>query len=283
LCIEEERKEKHSKKARKSARERADAKAFSDFNSFMQYQMVQDFAMGKTFETIIMEKGVSKPTLKNGIKLFREKLNGAYELYMMTLDSISEDALDAALSTSVISDKLKDYISLDDGDLTPAEQLYCYLWVSTGSNDTALKESGFEECLDTKAATRKQMLGMYLREKKNLKHYISLLMDSKLDEIRASKELVQHEILEQIQQCKEALARGGLRNNERGNLLKAIELLGKTVGAFEEKIRVTEVSAADALDNLIEMTKASIKELPEGTPVDERFIPSDEGSELAAD
>jgi len=42
-------------------------------------------------------------------------------------------------------------------------------------------------------------------------------------------------------------------------LLKAIDLLGKSIGAFVERIEVHEVDADAALDTLIEMSKSNIK------------------------
>jgi hypothetical protein len=48
-----------------------------------------------------------------------------------------------------------------------------------------------------------------------------------------------------------------LSGTGRSNLLRAIELLGKTVGAFVDKVEIQEVKAADALDQLIEMAKSA--------------------------
>ena len=48
----------------------------------------------------------------------------------------------------------------------------------------------------------------------------------------------------------------------RAQILKTIELLGKTVGAFTERIEIHEVDPANALDQLIEMAQeATVQEI----------------------
>jgi hypothetical protein len=260
--------------ARKRALKKKGKKRFSDLSVEDQLKCLNEFALGHSRQALSDKYLVSYDTLRHGIKSFRQKLNSAYELeYMLAAEKteLPIETIESALSTTLLTDKLKDICSGDtDETLSQAELLYCYIWVHTGSNDTALKESGFSEILDTKSSNRKQLFGMFLRDKPNLKQYIQTLQKIQLEEVKASKQHVQYELTKQVEQLREAVARGG-RPSDRGHLLRAIELLGKTVGAFEERVRITEVSAADALDNLLDMVKAEAKVLPEGEPTDEHW------------
>ena len=76
------------------------------------------------------------------------------------------------------------------------------------------------------------------------------------------KARVQTELIDQIEQMK---ASGSSKN--RMAMMRAIELLGKTVGAFVDRVEVREVNPNDALDQLIEMAQeAQITEVsPEHT------------------
>jgi hypothetical protein len=203
---------------------------------------------------------VSQDTLRNGIRLYRERLNSAYELnYMANLQKtkIDDTAIQKALQVTFISDTLQDMLSADDTEvLTDHELMYCYIFSNTGSNDMALKESQLDECLKEKSPIRKRYLGMFLREKPNLKLFIQALQKEKLANLDTSKERVQGELITQIEQLKELTAMGGgLTGTDRSNLLRAIEMLGKSIGAFVDKVELKEVKAADALDKLIEMAK----------------------------
>ncbi len=83
-----------------------------------------------------------------------------------------------------------------------------------------------------------------------------------------SKEYVQSELVSQLEELKEVCIDDP---RQRSNLLKTVELLGRSIGAFSDKIQVEEVSPNQALDKLIEMSKnsiVSIKTLPKGSGTD---------------
>jgi hypothetical protein len=240
-------------------------------------EIVNDFLFVGDYSKLSDKYKVTRNTLRDGISSFRNRLNSIYELHYMAnakKAELSTEVIEKALSTTFVSQELRDMLSDDHTELlTPQEILYCHLFVNTGSNELALKESQLDTCLKDKTPVRIQYLGMHLREKPNLKLYIQALQKEQIEEIEANKSLVQYELVKQIEQLKETLAHGG-KKADRGNLIKCIELLGKTVGAYEERVRVTEVNAADALDELVEMAKkevAKIEELPPGTEVDETW------------
>jgi len=70
-----------------------------------------------------------------------------------------------------------------------------------------------------------------------------------------SKKYVQSELIKQVEQLKEVIASDNGSQRARGAMLKAIELLGRSVGAFVDKVQVEQVDPSKALDQLIEMAK----------------------------
>jgi hypothetical protein len=203
---------------------------------------------------------VSQDTIRTGISLYRDRLNSAYELnYMANIQKtqIDDTAIQKALQVTFISDQLQDMLSDDFTEvLTDHELMYCYIFANTGSNELALAESQLDTVLNDKTPIRLRYLGMFLREKPNVKQFIKALQDEKLKQLDTSKERVQVELITQIEQLKEITAIGdGLNATNRSNLLRAIEMLGKSIGAFTDRVELSEVKATDALDKLIEMAK----------------------------
>jgi hypothetical protein len=267
-CTEDERKPK-SKDKLKHIRRSKGKLHFSKLPIKKQLFLINDFLFGGNYQELSDKYNVTLHTVRDGIKLYRERLNTIYEMnYMANIQntSVSTETLQKALATSFVEQTLRDMLSDDQTEvLTDHEIMYCYLFVHTGSNEIALRESQLDTCLASKTPIRVQYLGMYLREKPNLKSYIQILQEDKLKDLKASKEIVQRELITQVEQLKEIVSTGSSTATDRSNLIRSIELLGKTCGAFEERVRVTKVSAADALDELLEMAKAEAVLLPEST------------------
>ena len=262
-CTRLQRKKRHWSRT-KQDREKQGKVRFSQLTMAKQLDLISSFSFGLSYKELSEKHLVTTSTLKNGIRLYRDKLNSAFELnYMANAKKtvLSASVIEKALQTTFVSDTLRDMLSADEEEtLTDHEIMYCYLFVNTGSNEIAMRESQLDECLDDKTPIRVSYLGMFLRQKPNLKLYIQTLQQAKIDEVKASKEIVQRELILQIEQVKEIVSRGTGTVGDRSNLIRLIELLGKSVGAFVDKIEVTEVKAADALDTLLDMAKKSVKD-----------------------
>lgn len=258
-CSDLERR-KRSRESQKRDRMNKGKVPFSQLSTKQQLFLINDFLFGLDYKELSVRYNVSQGTLRNGIRLYRERLNSAYELnYMANIQKTQVDnkAIEKALQVTFISDTLQDMLSADDTEvLTDHELMYCYIFTNTGSNEMALKESGLDICLTEATPIRVRYLGMFLREKPNIKQFIQVLQKEKIAALDASKERVQSELILQIEQLKELTALGGgITGTDRSNLLRAIELLGKSIGAFTDKLEIQEVKAANALDRLIEMAK----------------------------
>lgn len=225
-------------------------------------QIIKKYIEGSTIKELSEEFKVDITTLSYYIKDYRKKLNLTYELNQMLRRKhiqIDPAKLDVILRKRFAATKLHRVVSGDTSStLTNEEILYSIVFVATGSNSAALRDSGFLEALDIQDAPRQKLLGMYLKEKPNVAAYIRSLQEKNIASLDVSKNIVQSELLTQISQLKELVALDGSSPAQRAQLLKAIELLGKTIGAFQDNIRIQEVNPGDALDLLVSKAKEEI-------------------------
>ena len=144
----------------------------------------------------------------------------------------------------------------NDTVLTQEEIMFCYLLVHEGDEKAALESSGLAGGLTKSLAGYKRAIKLrclMLKGKRNLIRYINELQINYAKDLNIGKESIQTEIIKQLRQLTE--------QNDRRNaptIAKLTEQLGRTVGAFTDKISIEEVSFDDAMDRMLEMRKADI-------------------------
>lgn len=145
----------------------------------------------------------------------------------------------------------------EDELLTDNELQYCYNFVATGDNRKALESAELNKGLLTAGSDKNrneyqlacQLRGHFLRSKKNIAQYITKLKEEQFIPKIVDKQFIQRELLEELHHQKEA----GAPSKEK---LRTIELLGKTVGAFTEVVKVEEVDPSKALDYIDSLAQA---------------------------
>lgn len=190
----------------------------------------------------------------------------------LDVDSMVQSVLDRNYSKAI-----DNFVSpIDSADLTPEEVSFSWLLVQTGSIITALRGSGFLEAIgEDKGTAYLQVLGTYLTRKRNIATFIKTLKSNQEIVKEISKDIIQNELVTQIYQLKEKISyETESKSSDRGYLLKAIEMLGKTCGAFADRLTIEQVDPSAALDKLIEVAKeeskkSSYKILEETLVVDE--------------
>lgn len=171
--------------------------------------------------------------------------------------------MEKLITTEVMCQEFFNMISkYDSATLTEEEALFCWIYVHKGDSIEALESSGLHIGLfpDRPVTYKRGLLtrSVYLQNKSNIAQYIKELREKKYYTEDITKQYVQELLLEQIAQMQ-------LKGDKRDavNLRQTIELLGKTIGAFTEKIEIHEVDPSRSLDLLISMAKeASVSELP---------------------
>lgn len=149
----------------------------------------------------------------------------------------------------------------DSEVLTDNEAIFCELFVNNGDDFIALEESGLHIGLNRKDSSYRDSLRLrsfYLRRKHNIALRIRDIQKNKLKLMDYGKEHLQGELLALVEK---------LRNNSDPrsipSILRAIELLGKSIGAFEEKITIDNINGDDSLDRILNKAKRANRELIE--------------------
>lgn len=145
-----------------------------------------------------------------------------------------------------------------------ADMAYAYYYAMTGDNRLSLSSSGLDVDIikpdgknDSTVLSTIRLRGIYLRTMPHVSKEIDKIREERLKSNPVTKKYIQSNLIEQIEQIQESLELDNTSKN-RGYLLKSIELLGKTVSAFSERIEVSQVDPSSALDQLIQMSKSDV-------------------------
>jgi len=231
-------------------------------------QVILLYTNGKTYKEIADELGWTELSIKREIAKHFEAL----KVLISTENLIASQTLDdkgvtgsiqsKSLFTSQkkidkdINEKFLSLLSSErDSVLTQEEIFFCYLLVHEGDELKALHDSGLASGLVKRNTSYKRAAKLrilMLKGKRNLIRYISNLQISYAKEMNLNKESIQSEIISQLRQLKE-------QNNPKNapTIAKLTEQLGRTVGAFSDKIVIEEVNFDQAMDKMLEMRKAN--------------------------
>ena len=225
-------------------------------------QVVNDYQEGTLSVKEIAEKhGTSEDNVSLVTKRFWKSLTNMRESRALIAADTSDarSALQELNHTELINEKLLERLSPADASLlTDEEAQYAWVYVHTGDVREALKVSKLDAGLhkekdkDTRFSYDRALVlrGMYLNSKPNIVQYIKELREVKLQDANVGKARIQSELIEQLDRLK---ARSD--GKYEAQITRTIELLGKTVGAFVDRVEVQEVNPENALDKLISMAK----------------------------
>lgn len=156
----------------------------------------------------------------------------------------------------------KDFLNLlsesDSLVLSDNELIFCELYNDDNDDIRSLEESklnaGLKKTQDVRDKEEYkhalQLRSFYLRRKPNVALYLNQIKKERIKQIIDGKEFVQTELLSVIERLK---AHGSPQ--ALATYLKAIESLGRTFGAFEDKLTIGELSGDEALDRILAKTK----------------------------
>lgn len=142
---------------------------------------------------------------------------------------------------------------------------YAYYFAQTNDNKFALEQSGLDVGLPAKLkkTTRDyvyRIRGQFLREIPEIHTYLKDDMERRCKEYSIEKPQVQMELMHQIEELKELSVND---TRQRSNLLKAIEMLGRSIGAFTDRVEVEETDARSGLEILMQKAKDEVYEQKE--------------------
>jgi len=183
--------------------------------------------------------------------------------------SYAYHALKQIQRSSSMNEKFIDELSDDESmTLSDREVKFALLLISTGNSKKALLDSGLDLGLIKGKTSRKSTgskvdgwnLGItlrceYLKQKPNVAAFINELRVQKYLPDAVDLQFIQRELLEQLEQAKED---DSMTAYNQKNMVKTLtEDLGRTIGAFSDRIQVESVNPAEALDLLAQLNSAN--------------------------
>lgn len=237
-------------------------------------EVVRLYAEGKMpISEIALVTGASEENVSSIVNRHWKQLTNMREARAL-MGGAKHGHLDAARSlkelrtTELINDDFLRMLSEDNvALLSEPESIYAWTYCHTGNALEAMKVSGLDvgfhkdKARETRLSYDRAVLlrSAYLNDKPNVAAYIKEIREQRLQDLNINKGTIQSELLDQL-----AFMKNQGDPRQRRDILRTIELLGKTIGAFTENIQISEVSPSNALDHLIDMAKeATVTEIEE--------------------
>ncbi len=261
---------------------RARKRGVEDLIDVEKYSLISDYKTGTYNFGQLTDKYQlrNKRAVEDYINKIIQELNIVKETN--ALDPSTLDYHQAYRPSNLINEPFLELLSAPEGELTDNEHSYIYLLVFTGDHKKAFEDSGLIAGLkkykshETAAyASAIRVRGLYVRQKANVKREYNRLREVKLKELSKDidKGWIVNELIDHLERLKESGEHPKL-------ILDTIDKIGKTCGAFVERIEVQDISAAGKmsyLDNLIEMTKQEVvPQLPHDSGLDIEVFEADE-------
>ena len=257
-------------KKRKVIKRRKKVDECDDFNKNLK--AVDMFSKGKSVEEIAESHNWTTKSVRTAINKHFLNLKTLIETEAMvasqeadqgivvkhTTKALNTFANQRKIDENISTDFLEKLSGADERLLTNEEVMFCYLTVHEGDQQKALEDSGLAKGLTkTHTGYRRacKLRILMLKGKLNIIKYINGLQIDYAKEINVNKEVIQTTILRQLSQLES-------QNDPRNasTIAKLTEQLGRTVGAFSDKVIIEEVSFDDAMDRMMEMRKEHNKE-----------------------
>ncbi len=243
-----------SKRRTTILRKKEDKIPFKDIDDAQRYDILRKYRLGTQVKQIAGEYNIEEAQLKTFISSELKGLNTIKETNELI------NSTQGLLTNTIDPTKMLNKGFLDNVD--DKKDAYAYYYAMTGSNEEALRQSGLNKWIPrgTPESSKRYIFsvrGKYLRDLAPVASYISQVRADRIKELKVTKPDIQHMTLEQIEELRELVADD---NRLRKPLLDAIKMLGQTIGAFTENIKVEEVSAKSGLELLMEKAKQEAEE-----------------------
>ena len=217
-----------------------------------KYKILLDYSKGVAVRDIAAEVGRDRRFISNMIQQTLKEMNTIRETNDLIVGT-SETKMTLQRGINPTKFLTQDFLSL----IETKGEMYAYYFGKTSDNVFALKQSGLDQGIapNLKQQTKQyvyRIRGQFLREIPEIKIIIKEELDKRIKESGIEKPHIQMELLTQIEELKELCVDDP---KQRVNLLKAVEMLGRTIGAFTDRIETVETDARSGLEILMEKIK----------------------------
>ena len=223
-----------------------------------KYKVLKDYSLGIPIAEIAKELGRDKKALSKFIQGTLKDMNTIRETNVLVNTSCSAE-IKRAIGKNPTKFLTPSFLSLAERNA----EAYAYYFAQTGDNKFAIIQSGLDIGISKNVAKVTKdyvyrIRGQFLRDIPIVSKLIRDDQDRRIQEYHIEKPLVQMELMHQIEELKEIVVN---EPRQRNNLLKAIELLGRSLGAFTDNIKYEETDAKTGLEILMERAKGEAKEV----------------------
>lgn len=244
-------------------------KALSSLTDGERWGMLQAYMDCEISNQDIVDKfGITYKALENFIRTTYAKFQNARETKLLIATQTRPDLYESMKTKFIDSDQINqaflDKLSNADELLTDSEILFCEFLLEYGDEVKAIEKSklntGLKKTTETIGSYTDacRLRSFFLKRKANIQAYINEQKKKNLSVLKDGKEFVQSNLITIIEQLKNC--------NDPRNLpshLKAIESLGRTFGAFEDKVSISDSHGDDVLDRILNKAKKVNGELIE--------------------
>jgi hypothetical protein len=261
-----------SKTLRKREPEVIPEKTLSDSEKF---KIIAKYSEGIPAGKLSEEYGVSKENIRTLVSNMSSSLAAVEETNRLIAGTKGR----SFLPLNVPKSKFLNQPFLDR--IEDGAAIFAYFLAATGDAKFALESAGLHLGVPANATKQSKEYvwktrAQYLLEIPEVKRIMQEEYDKKIKDFRLDKPDIQIELLQQIQELKNIVP---YDPRQRGNLLKSIELLGRTIGAFTDRVEVEEVDAKSGLQLLMERARAETKQIGKDEPIEVYEFPSGEKNE----
>jgi len=230
-----------------------------DLNDGDRFRILKAYCKNVSYQEMSDDCGVSSRNIQHWVDKFTRAAIEGKETRVLMRGGAIDPALEIVSTSKGISTHFLSLLS-DEGEsiLNESENIYVMEWVSSGNSNSALSLSKLdmeEDGTTISSKYLKQARGKHLRERPKVKAAIKREEQIMIDDMASSKDFIQRTLIQTVRRLQEDQSENKNRSN---NLLKAVELLGKTIpSTFTETIRTEEVSPKDTLTLLAKKIQAA--------------------------
>lgn len=234
---------------------RKDSKYNQSLSAGDKWNCVDLYSKGTAYKDIAKTLKVPVETVKNIVQKKLREMNTIRETNDLK-NSFCSASLKLQRGTAPTKFLTSSFLSLAE---TNAE-VYAYYFAQTGDNTFALLQSGLDVGIaKTVAKLTKEYVyrirGQFLRDIPSVATIIKEDQERKIEEYTLEKPQIQMELVKQIEELKLLVHN---KPQMRNNLLKAIEMLGRTIGAFTDRVEYEETDARSGLEILMKKAKKEV-------------------------
>lgn len=223
-----------------------------------KYRVLKDYSQGISVRDIAKSVSRDRRFISNMIQKTLKEMNTIRETNDLVVGTTA-GSLKMQLGTSPTKFLTREFLD----NVEQGAEVYAYYFGQTSDNKFSLEQAGLDKGIaeTLPASTRNyvyKVRGQFIRDIPQVRDAIRAEQDRRIKEYRIEKPQVQMEIVQQIEELKEICIDDP---RQRSNLLKSIEMLGRSIGAFTDRIETTETDAKSGLEILMEKAKAEAGEV----------------------